>query len=148
MIFVAVLLFTTSSSFAAYGTWTALGEPGNPIYNSLVKGSIDSRGIITSSLDSYVSANNGQVQYDYTSTSTPEFITTGISNDRKQLTWIISGRAMWARPPDLSFTGEVGGLTQNNKTGIASIPFSGTVWLLGSGILGLVGLKRRKVLCK
>lgn len=168
-----LLLLAVVPSFAA-STWTALGEPGGSItsvqvtrYSStyditmnltspattgnfysvyfspsddvfnLYEQNIDStvrRKAVTSNLISYTLINGEYVFND----SIP--VSGSVSGNKLSWTVNISDILL----TDFWFGGEVIGNTQNGKTAVAATPIPGAVWLLGSGVLGLVGLRRRQ----
>lgn len=70
----------------------------------------------------------------------------GDSLDLVLMEWVLTGTVTLSRPDDATFDLTMVRLSVDlvNDTRLATIPVAPAVWLFGSGLLGLIGIARRK----
>lgn len=126
------------TSAAIYGnTYSVYFSPTSDVFSSYsqnIDSTVGKRGGVTSNLFSYSFNNNVWVE-------TSKIFVSGSASGTK-LSWTVNTSDM--QLANFYFGGEAVGAIHNGTTKISATPIPGAVWLLGSGILGLVGLKRRK----
>jgi hypothetical protein len=163
--FIGSTMTASSSPSSGIGSWSISGTRGSLTYDSGFRATsypgatsereftssvvLDVSGYFTDGLLYSGHTDNGSAHYTMYFNGTTVI---GLS----EITWRGTGEILDAYDNPTGYTGSI--IAKGNQTwssgsthggditfGLLSVPIPGAVWLLGSGLLGLLGLRRRRL---